>query len=231
MNALDVVNLRAGYGPTDVVHDVNFQVPEGHIVALLGRNGVGKSTLLKTIMGIVPARVGRVAICNDDVTGWASHRIARQRVAYVPQDAALFAELTVQDNLELALDRAKNVRVAGARVFDLFPILGERLSQKAGTLSGGEQKMLNLGRALMKDPRLLLIDEVTEGVQPSIVNQIGVAIEQQCARGTSILLVEQKVAFALGLASRFVVMQRGEVVEDGLVTTNTPSAIEKYLVL
>ncbi|MGI8827660.1 MAG: ABC transporter ATP-binding protein [Chloroflexota bacterium] len=234
MSALRVTDLWTGYGSTDIVHGVSLEVPEGEVVTLLGRNGVGKTTLLKAILGVLPSRRGRTVIFDEDVTDWTPHRVARRGVAYVPQDAALFGELTVRENLELAQvagRNGRNGRTAEERVFSLFPVLGKRLSQKAGTLSGGEQRMLNLGRAFMKDPRLLLIDEVTEGVQPSIVTQIGKAIEELRSRGASVLLVEQKVQFALALSSRFTVMQRGEVVEVGAVTSKTASLIEKYFVL
>jgi branched-chain amino acid transport system ATP-binding protein len=152
-------------------------------------------------------------------------------VAYAPQDAAFFTELSVRENLALALTRGLRLEDAVARAFSLFPELKERQSQKAGTLSGGEQKMLIMGRALLNQPRLLLLDEITEGVQPSIVLRIGKAIEAERARGAAILLVEQKVAFALRLASRYIVMRRGQVAATGPVTAETFAAIEKYMVL
>jgi len=231
MNALHVENLRAGYGPVDVVRDVHLEVEAGEVVALLGRNGVGKTTLLKAITGILPVRGGQVSIFNENVRGWPTHRIARRNVAYAPQDAALFTELTVRANLELALHHGRRLEDVGERIFALFPVLRERLSQKAGTLSGGEQKMLITGRALLNEPQLLLLDEVTEGVQPSIVSRISDAIAAERSRGAAILLVEQKVAFALALASRFIVMHRGAVAAAGPVTADTAAAIESYMVL
>ncbi|HWX31096.1 MAG TPA: ATP-binding cassette domain-containing protein [Steroidobacteraceae bacterium] len=226
-----IQDLRAGYGPVDVVRDVYLEVAEGEVVALLGPNGVGKTTLLKAVTGVLPVRRGHVSIYKQQVEGWPSHRIARRSVAYAPQDAAFFTELSVRENLALALTRGLRLEDAVARAFSLFPELKERQSQKAGTLSGGEQKMLIMGRALLNQPRLLLLDEITEGVQPSIVLRIGKAIEAERARGAAILLVEQKVAFALRLASRYIVMRRGQVAATGPVTAETFAAIEKYMVL
>jgi branched-chain amino acid transport system ATP-binding protein len=231
MTALSIQDLRAGYGPVDVVRDVYLEVAEGEVVALLGPNGVGKTTLLKAVTGVLPVRRGHVSIYKQQVESWPSHRIARRSVAYAPQDAAFFTELSVRENLALALTRGLRLEDAVARAFSLFPELKERQSQKAGTLSGGEQKMLIMGRALLNQPRLLLLDEITEGVQPSIVLRIGKAIEAERARGAAILLVEQKVAFALRLASRYIVMRRGQVAATGPVTAETFAAIEKYMVL
>jgi branched-chain amino acid transport system ATP-binding protein len=215
----------------DVVRNVRLEVGNGEVVALLGPNGVGKTTLLKAVAGVLPVRSGHVSIFEQQVENWPSHLIARHNVAYAPQDAALFTELSVRENLALALPPGLRLEDAATSAFTLFPELKERQSQKAGTLSGGEQKMLIMGRALLNQPRLLLLDEVTEGVQPSIVFRIGKTIEAQRARGASILLVEQKVAFALRLASRYVVMHRGQVAATGPVTADTAAAIEKYMVL
>jgi branched-chain amino acid transport system ATP-binding protein len=230
MTALSVQGLRAGYGPVDVVRDVDLEVAKGEVVALLGPNGVGKTTVLRAVIGVLPVRRGHVCVCKQRVERWPSHRIARLNVAYAPQDAAIFTELSVRENLALALLRGSRID-AVARAFTLFPELHDRQSQKAGTLSGGEQKMLIMARALLNQPRLLLFDEITEGVQPSIVLRIGMAIEAERARGAAILLVEQKVAFALRLASRYVVMRRGRVVATGPVIAETFAAIEKYMVL
>jgi branched-chain amino acid transport system ATP-binding protein len=231
MRALRIQKLRAGYGPVDVVRDVHLEVAEGEIVALLGPNGVGKTTLLRAVMGVLPVRRGHVSVYQQRVDGWPSHRIARREVAYAPQDAALFTELSVRENLVLALSPGARLEDASARAFALFPELKERQSQKAGSLSGGEQKMLAMGRALLNRPRILLLDEITEGVQPSIVTRIGEAIEAERTRGAAILLVEQKVAFALRLASRFAVMRRGKVVANGPVTADTVAAVEEHMVL
>ncbi len=231
MMAMQVDGVRAGYGPVDVVRGVDLQVKEGEVVALLGRNGMGKSTLLKALMGVLPVRSGDVYIFDRTVRGWPSHRIARFGAAYAPQDSALFTELTVRENLELTLPAGQKLEGSAKRIFDLFPILEERLTQRAGTLSGGQQKILIVGRALLSEPRLLLLDEVTEGVQPSIVHRIGQAILAERERGVSILLVEQKVAFALQLASQYVVMRRGEIAASGPVTNETAAMVERYMVL
>ncbi len=230
MTALQVHDLRAGYGPVDVVRGISLDVDKGEVVALLGPNGVGKTTLLKAITGVLPVRQGNVSIFGQPVENRPSHVIARCDLAYAPQDAGLFTELSVRENLVLAMPAGLNAKAA-ERTFALFPELKERQAQKAGTLSGGEQKMLIMGRALINQPALLLLDEITEGVQPSIVSRIGKVIEAERDRGVSVLLVEQKVTFALALASRYIVMHRGQIAAAGSVAPDTASAIERYMVL
>ena len=213
---LEISALTSGYGEAIVVRGVSMTVAPGEIVALLGKNGMGKSTLLKTGMGFLPAREGRVMLHGRDVTGQPPHRIARQAIAYTPQEQAIFQDLTVGDNLRLGQAEASWFEEELARVAQVFPFLKERLGQRAGTLSGGEQKMLLIARALMARPKLMLVDEITEGLQPSIIERLAEALAVQRERtGVAMLLVEQNVRFALNVADRWVVLKLGEIDDAG----------------
>lgn len=213
---LEISALTSGYGEAIVVRGVSMTVAPGEIVALLGKNGMGKSTLLKTVMGFLPAREGRVMLHGRDVTGQPPHRIARQAIAYTPQEQAIFQDLSVGDNLRLGQSEASWFEEELARVAQVFPFLKERLGQRAGTLSGGEQKMLLIARALMARPKLMLVDEITEGLQPSIIEQLTEALAVQRERtGVAMLLVEQNVRFALNVADRWVVLKLGEIDDAG----------------
>ncbi len=213
---LEISALTSGYGEAMVIRGVSMSVAPGEIVALLGKNGMGKSTLLKTVMGFLPAREGRVMLHGRDVTGQPPHRIARQAIAYTPQEQAIFQDLSVGDNLRLGQAEASWFEEELARVAQVFPFLKERLGQRAGTLSGGEQKMLLIARALMARPKLMLVDEITEGLQPSIIEQLTEALAVQRERtGVAMLLVEQNVRFALNVADRWVVLKLGEIDDAG----------------
>jgi branched-chain amino acid transport system ATP-binding protein len=214
--ALEVTGLTSGYGEAMVLRDVSLCVAPGEVLAVLGKNGMGKSTLLKTVMGFVPPRQGRITIFERDSTGVAPHRLAAQAVAYSPQDQAIFQDLTVEENLRLVLARGERLASGLDRVGGFFPFLADRRRQRAGTLSGGEQKMLIMARALLARPRLLLIDEITEGLQPSIIVRLADVLRaEQRADNAAILLVEQNVRFALSLADRYAVLTRGEIVDSG----------------
>jgi ABC-type branched-subunit amino acid transport system ATPase component len=216
MSALAVVDLSSGYGEAIVVRAASIEVGRGEIVAVLGKNGMGKSTLLKTVMGYLPARTGRVRVFDEDVTGAPPHRVARRGVAFTPQEQAIFQDLTVEDNLKLALPDPGWFASGFARVGETFPFLRERRRQRAGTLSRGEQKMLLVARALMARPRLMLVDEITEGLQPSVVRRLaGVFVDERDRLGTAMLLVEQNVRFALDVADRWAVLKLGEIVDRG----------------
>ena len=213
---LRVESVTAGYGDTMVLRDVSVDVEAGEIMALLGRNGVGKTTLLRTVAGFVQPRAGRVALAGEPLAGVRPYRIAQRAVCYVAQEQALFADMTVSENLRLgvATDILYRDRLPGLEPH--FPVLLQRLKQKAGTLSGGEQKMLLISRAMLARPRLMLLDEVSEGLQPSVVDRLaGVLAVQRREHGTAMLLVEQNVAFALSIADRFAVLTSGVVVERG----------------
>ena len=190
---------------------MSFEVPAGKVTALLGRNGVGKSTLLKTLMGLVPLRSGQVTFEGRDVTRAKPYERARGGLAYVPQGREIFPRLTVQENLQIAGDG----RIP-ERIFELFPVLKAMLGRRGGDLSGGQQQQLAIGRALAMKPRLLILDEPTEGIQPSIIKDIERVIRTLAATGEmAILLVEQYYDFARSLADQYLVMERGEIVARG----------------
>jgi branched-chain amino acid transport system ATP-binding protein len=201
------------------------------VLAVLGKNGMGKSTLLKTVMGFLPARSGRIHILGQDSTGQPPHRLAGRAVAYSPQDQAIFQELTVEENLRLGLARGARLAPGLERVAGFFPFLAQRRRQRAGTLSGGEQKMLIMARALLANPRLLLIDEITEGLQPSVILRLGEVLRaQRQEQGSAILLIEQNVRFALSLADRYAVLARGEIADAGAACDpEAASHIAEYL--
>ena len=216
--ALGVDGLRAGYGEAVVLRDVSFGIEPGEIFTVLGKNGMGKSTLLKTLMGFLPVKAGRVAAFGQDITGLPPHRVARRAIAYTPQEQSLFQDLTVRENLQLGLVDQRRFEESLRRVGQFFPFLPQRLGQRAGTLSGGEQKMLLISRALMARPRLMLIDEISEGLQPSIVERlVEVLKSEREASQVSILLIEQNIAFALAVADRYAVLHLGEIVDRGTV--------------
>jgi branched-chain amino acid transport system ATP-binding protein len=224
-DALKFVGVSSGYGEAMVLRALSLSVPKGAIVALLGKNGMGKTTLLKTAMGFLPKRQGQVFMAGHDVTHVPAHRVARGAVSYTPQEQALFADLGIRDNLRLGLsdDAALNDRLAD--IVELFPFLKGRDAQRAGTLSGGEQKMLLVARALLSRPSLMLVDEITEGLQPSVIERVGTALRRERERfGTTMLLVEQNVGFALQVADRYAVLKRGEIVVEG--ATSDPGAAE-----
>jgi branched-chain amino acid transport system ATP-binding protein len=208
---LEVEDLHVHLGPSHVLQGVSLVVPEGGVTALLGRNGVGKTTTLRAILGLVP-RVGRVALAGEDVSRMPTHRIVRDGVGYVPEDRDVFAGLTVAENLRLAERRGVEPRYD--LVYELFPRLAERGSQAAGTLSGGEQQMLAIGRALLNPDRLLLIDEPTKGLAPNLVTEVARALEH-AAEVATVLLVEQNLGVVRHLARSVTVLDTGRVVHAG----------------
>lgn len=214
--ALEVMGLQSGYGEALVVRDASFDVQPGEIFALLGKNGMGKSTLLKTVMGFLPLQAGSISLFGESIAGLPPHRVARRSIAYTPQEQALFQDLTVEDNLRLGMRDDAAFDEGVRRIGQFFPVLPTRLKQRAGTLSGGEQKMLLVSRALMSAPKLMLIDEISEGLQPSVIERLaGVLRAERDASRTSILLIEQNVKFALSVADRYAVLKMGEIVDRG----------------
>lgn len=213
--ALALDRVSSGYGAVSIVRDVSLSVGAGEIVALLGKNGMGKTTLLKTVLGMVTLRGGAVTVGGQALAGLTPAKLNALGVGYAPQEQPLFQDLSIRDNLRLAVPSDRMLPEALERLFGHFPFLKDRLAQRAGTLSGGEQKMLILGRALMLRPRLLLIDEISEGVQPSMVERLRGVLEAERASGVSMLVVEQHVAFALALADRYAVLKLGEIVDSG----------------
>ena len=213
---LAIEGLSSGYGAAPVVRDVSLSVGAGEILAVLGKNGMGKSTLLKTLMGFVRPMGGTVRLDGAEVTGRAPHRMARSGVAHAPQEFTLFQDLTVAENLRLGVQTDALFHERMPDVAAAFPRMAERLRQRAGTLSGGEQKMLLMSRALIARPQVLLVDEISEGLQPTMVDRMAEAITAARRElGAAVLLVEQNVAFALAVADRFAVLKLGEVVEQG----------------
>jgi urea transport system ATP-binding protein len=226
---LIVEGLAAGYGGSQILWGVDLTVPTGHVLCLMGRNGVGKTTVLKTIMGLLPARGGRVVLDGTDVTRWSPDRRARAGVGYVPQGREIFPHLTVEENLRVSLlgcRRARDLDEALA----LFPTLRRLLGRKGGVLSGGEQQMLAIGRALLTRPKLLMLDEPTEGIQPSIVEEIEAAIRRiRTEMGLAVLLVEQYLDFAERLADAYVIMAKGAVVAGGLTAQLHRESVRHHL--
>jgi branched-chain amino acid transport system ATP-binding protein len=222
--------LRSGYGPIDVVRGVSIDVMPGRVFALLGKNGMGKTTLLKTILGLVPQRAGSVSLDGQVQRTTDPARLVRAGVAYAPQELPLFQDLSIRDNLRLALPSGQPLAPALDALSRYFPFLADRLTQRAGTLSGGEQKMLVLGRALMLRPSLLLVDEISEGLQPSVVDRVAEALlTEQAANGMTILIVEQNLDFALRVADEWAVIKQGEIDDSGTVDSNSRSRILEHL--
>jgi branched-chain amino acid transport system ATP-binding protein len=215
---LEVDGVHTYYGESHILHGVSLRVASGEVVALLGRNGAGKTTLIRSIVGFTPARQGRILLDGRPVHAWPPYRVARAGVALVPQGRRIFAPLSVRENLLLGA-RADGWTLP--RVFDLFPRLSERSEQPGGTLSGGEQQMLAIGRALLTNGRLLLLDEPSEGLAPIIVREIGEVVKRLKGERLSILLVEQNYHLALDVADRVYVMNRGQIVYEG-----TPASLE-----
>ncbi|MDW8324133.1 MAG: urea ABC transporter ATP-binding subunit UrtE [Burkholderiales bacterium] len=213
---LTVENLNQYYGGSHILRDVGFTVPEGKVTCLLGRNGVGKTTLLKCLMGLIPVRTGRVQFAGQDLTHAPPHQRVRAGIGYVPQGREIFPRLTVEENLRMGLAAKPAHTPIPERIFELFPVLRQMLRRRGGDLSGGQQQQLAIGRALAANPRLLILDEPTEGIQPSIIKDIERAIRLLAAEGSmAILLVEQYYDFARSLADQYLLMERGEIIRRG----------------
>lgn len=231
--ALDGVG--AAYGLSPVLRDIAMTVAPGEAVALLGRNGVGKTTLLRTITGLHRSAGGRIAFADTDVAGMPAYKRARLGIGYVPQGRAIFPLLTVEENLALGSSSLGSRGTASsqapfAAVYDLFPTLARVRARKGGVLSGGEQQQLALGRALVGKPRLLLLDEPTEGIQPSIVAEIARALGViRTEMNVALLLVEQHLDFAWSIAERYYVMQRGAMVRTGTTASDVPADVVPLL--
>ncbi|TLQ46613.1 ABC transporter ATP-binding protein [Streptomyces marianii] len=215
-NLLELKGVRVFYGAIEAIKGIDLTVRKGEIVALLGGNGAGKTTTLRTISGMLRPRHGEVLLHDERIDGIKSHELVRFGVGHVPEGRRVFARMTVRENLEMGAYRFKSVDSAEMdRVFTLFPRLAERRSQLAGTLSGGEQQMLAIGRALMGKPELLLLDEPSMGLAPLIVQQIFDIVEEINKQGTTVLLVEQNATQALALANRGYVLETGEIAMSG----------------
>lgn len=212
---LRVDGLHHYYGGSHTLNDISFEIPAGSCTAVLGRNGVGKSTLLKSLMGLERIRSGKVEFDGQDVTRAAPHTRARRGMAYVPQGREIFPRLTVEENLLTGLAGQKTRRIA-PEIYEMFPVLQSMRRRRGGDLSGGQQQQLAIGRALLTKPKLLMLDEPTEGIQPSIIKDIERVIQSLAKRGDmAILLIEQYYDFARSLADQYIVMQRGSIVQSG----------------
>src|ERR1051325_1973187 len=211
---LTAEGLHTYYGKSHILHGVSLEVAEGTVTALLGRNGAGKTTTLRSIMGLTPAREGRVSIFGTDATGWPTYRIAASGVGYVPEGRRIFANLSVDENLHVPLERTGPWTIA--RVYELFPRLAERKANRGRQLSGGEQEMLSIGRALLLNPKLLILDEPSQGLAPLIEDEVFRVIAQMRAEGISVLLVEQNARMSLEIADHAYVLDYGAIVHSGL---------------
>ncbi len=228
---LKIERIDCYYGGVQVLKDVSLDVAPGEILGLLGRNGAGKTTMLRTIMGQIRPRSGRIEFDGRELTGLDPHRIPRLGIAYVPQGRRLFAQLSVEENLRMGLLAGNGGPETLGRVLGLFPVLAERLRQRAGTLSGGEQQMLATARALCLGPKLLLLDEPSEGLMPSLVAKLMDTIGGLKARGVAVLLVEQKVEAALQVADRIAFLENGSVRHQATPRelTADPEPLHRYL--
>jgi branched-chain amino acid transport system ATP-binding protein len=210
------------YGKSHVLHDTSLEIGRNELVGLAGRNGVGKTTTLKSIMGLVPPKGGRIQLDQKVLSELPAYHIARQGIAYVPQGRHLFPKLTVMENLKIPIVQGHMDPDKLEEIFEYFPRLKERLKQKAGTLSGGEQQMLALGRALITKPRLILLDEPTEGLMPLLVQLISQTVKAINEKGTAILLVEQNLKTLKDICQRIYIMEKGSVVYEG-----TPAELDR----
>lgn len=210
---LDVTGLKAGYGPAEILFGVDLTLRRGEVAALMGRNGAGKSTTMKAIMGLLPPRAGRIRFAGADITGWAPYRIARAGLGYVPEDRRIFTDLTVAENLEVGRRPARGGRAPWTpeRLWSFFPNLAEMRGRRASAMSGGEQQMLTIARTLMGNPDAVLLDEPSEGLAPVIVEQMAEAVLRMKQEGIAVLLSEQSLDFAAAVADRALVIERGEI--------------------
>jgi len=226
---LNVAGLHAAYGQSEVLHGLTFDVAPGEIVAIMGRNGMGKTTLMKTLMGIVPERKGTVGIEGTDLTGEKTFRRVGLGFGYVPQGRAIFSTMTVQENVETGLSSTGEKDI-DADIYELFPVLLEMKNRRGGNLSGGQQQQLAIARALASKPKVLLLDEPTEGIQPSIIREMaGVLKRIRDDRGLSIVVSEQVLSFALDVADRVLVLEKGAFAHEAKRAEVDEAHVAKFL--
>jgi len=230
---LRINNLQVNYGESAILRDISLDVPAGQVVCLMGRNGVGKTTLMKSIMGLLRSKQGQVYFDDKEMTHWSASQRARAGIGYVPQGRGIFPYLTVYENLLMGFEAAPGRKVdkfALEEVYALFPVLKQMRNRVAGTLSGGQQQQLAFGRVLVRRPKLLLLDEPTEGIQPSIMHEIeGLILALHKQGDMSILLVEQFLDFALNVGNFFYIMETGAIVMQGGVEKFNADAAREYL--
>ena len=206
---LQMLDVEVGYGRTSVIHGVTVEVPADGVSAVMGHNGAGKTTLLRAAVGLLPVRSGRILLDGEDVTGLAPHKRVRRGLAYVPQGQQSFGQMTTAENLQLVADGKRNGATLIDEALDLFPVLRDLLTRRAGLLSGGQRQQLAIARALITEPKLLILDEPTEGIQPTIVAEIEHTVMQLAREGLAVLLVEQHIGFALEAADKYLVLASG----------------------
>jgi len=228
---LDVESINTYYGKSHILHDVSFEAGNDEVVALLGRNGVGKTTTMKSIIGLTPPKTGTIRFQGEVISGESPSNIANRGIGYVPQDRGMFPDLTVEENLQMGLGTASRDEAIVADIFERFPRVEERLDQKAGTLSGGEQQMVAMARALMRDPQLVLMDEPTEGLMPSLIPEIGEITQEIAEAGYTIIIVEQNVDLVLDIADRVYMMDNGRIHEQATPAElrENEEILERYL--
>jgi urea transport system ATP-binding protein len=228
---LHLANVNQFYGESHTLWDISLDIAQGSCVCLMGRNGVGKTTLLKTIMGLVPMQSGELSFNDINLANQIAEYRSRVGIGYVPQGREIFPQLTVQENLQIGLtSRQDKSRKIPERIFDLFPVLGQMLSRRGGDLSGGQQQQLAIGRALASDPKMLILDEPTEGIQPNIVQQIGdIILRLNREENLTVLLVEQKLPFARRVGQEFIILDRGRRVANGAMADLNDELVSRYL--
>jgi urea transport system ATP-binding protein len=229
---LEIEGLNQYYGGSHILRDVQLTIPNGQCTALLGRNGVGKTTLLNCLMGVLPTRTGRVVLEGKDITALPPHRRAALGIGYVPQGREIFNRLTVEENLRMGLAPVAGSSATGIpeELFEMFPVLKKMLHRRGGDLSGGQQQQLAIARALAAKPRLLILDEPTEGIQPSIIKEIREVLRALLAKGgIAVLLVEQYYDFAAALAGQYAVMSRGQIIKRGAGDRMEADAVRQLL--
>jgi len=228
---LSIRHLEQFYGGSHTLWDVTMDIPKGSVTCLMGRNGMGKTTLLRCVMGLVPAKSGEIAYEGQDLRGLPAEQRARLGIGYVPQGREIFAQLTVEENLRIGLCvRPRSARKVPERIYDMFPVLKKMLRRRGGDLSGGQQQQLAIARALLIEPRLLILDEPCEGIQPNIVHEIGdVILRLNREHGLTVLLVEQKLPFARRVASEFRVLDKGRFVVGGPISQLTDELVRQHL--
>lgn len=226
---LNINELRSAYGESEVLHGLDLNVAPGEIVAIMGRNGMGKTTLMKSLMGIVPARSGSVTVDGKEITGQKPHQRVADGVAYVPQGRMIFSSMTVQENVETGLT-VTGEKTVPSDIYELFPVLLEMKGRRGGNLSGGQQQQLAIARALASKPKVLLLDEPTEGIQPSIIREMARTLRRiRDEKGLSIVVSEQVLSFALDVADRVVVIENGNFVHDSPRDGIDEAKVSKFL--